>query len=204
MEHCSISCRHVCRGRDHDRSFDVTSSTIQHHFDLSEVQRSTRATNSRRFFARWKFTFGVWGPWEVKRRHLHYTISYIWSCNHLSVSQASWTQRGWAQASSTATPPWGSCDSREAPAHRTNSSVTARVWRGGPEAQPLPTQTGPPPAGNRPGPVVLFLRGFLTSLILICHTHAVTRSELKQVSSKYYFYILVCYDICYSFTHTHT
>lgn len=43
------------------------------------------------------------------------------------VWQASWTLRGWALVFSMETPPWGSCDSREAPPHRTNSSAAARV-----------------------------------------------------------------------------
>lgn len=42
------------------------------------------------------------------------------------VWQASWTQRGWALVFSMETHRWGSCDSREAPQHRINSSAVAR------------------------------------------------------------------------------
>lgn len=59
----------------------------------------------------------------------------------LFVLKVNWTRREWVQVSSMEMLRWGSCDSREAPPHRINSSVIARGRGGG--SPPSPQPTGP-------------------------------------------------------------
>lgn len=84
-----------------------------------------------------------------RRLHVFFTydlgaLPLVWHFSSCSVSKVSWTRRGWVQVSSMEMLRWGSCDSREAPPHRINSSVIARDRGPTLTSAHRPTQTGRP------------------------------------------------------------